>query len=96
MAKTYQTGPAGARAAGEAVVPESATIALAKIAESAKEGLLALAVGAGLQVMQAMMDESVLEVCGPSGRRASTTRTGSATGTVPRPARSPWAGGGCQ
>ena len=31
--------------------------ALAEIAESAKEGLLALAVGAGLQVMQTLMEE---------------------------------------
>ena len=32
------------------LVPEQVTIALAEIVESAQEGLLALAVGAGLQV----------------------------------------------
>lgn len=85
MTKTYQTGPAGARAAGETVVPESATIALAEIAESAKEGLLALAVGAGLQVMQAMMEESVREVCGPAGKHNPDRvgyRHGSQAGSV--------------
>jgi hypothetical protein len=55
VSKTYQTSRAEASAAADAVVPETAMIALGEIAESAKEGLLALAVGAGLQVMAAMM-----------------------------------------
>jgi hypothetical protein len=66
--KTYQTKRAEARAAADAVVPEAVTVALGEIAESAKEGLLALAVRAGLQVMAAMMAESVTAVCGPKGR----------------------------
>jgi putative transposase len=66
--KTYQTSRAEASAAADAVMPETATIALGEIAESAKEGLLALAVGAGLQVMAAMMAESVTALCGPKGR----------------------------
>jgi putative transposase len=41
---------------------------MAEIAESAKEGLLALAVGTGLQVMAAMFDEDVTALCGPDGR----------------------------
>ena len=49
-------------------VPERVTVALAEIAESAREGLLALAVGAGLQVLQALMAESVTALAGPRGR----------------------------
>ena len=58
MGKQYQTRDAEASMAGLAV-PDEFSVALAEIAESAKEGLLALAVGAGLQVMQALMEESV-------------------------------------
>jgi transposase-like protein len=43
-------------------------VSLGEIAESAKEGLLALAVGAGLQVMYAMMDADVTALAGPKGR----------------------------
>lgn len=46
MRRTYQRKRARASAATD-VVPETATIALTEIVESAKEGLLALAVGAG-------------------------------------------------
>jgi putative transposase len=66
--KNYQTGRARASAPADVVMPEAATVALSEIAESAKEGLLALAVGAGLQVMVAMMAESVTALCGPKGR----------------------------
>lgn len=47
---------------------ESATVALTEIAESARQGLLALAVGTGLQVMQAWMTADVEALCGPRGR----------------------------
>jgi hypothetical protein len=39
------------------------------IVESAAEGLLAVAVGAGLQVKAALMAESVTALAGPKGRR---------------------------
>jgi len=68
VTKTYQSKPAGASAPAEVPVPEQVTIALGEIVESAQEGLLALAVGAGLQVMQALMADSVSQVCGPPGR----------------------------
>ena len=42
---------------------------MAEIAGSAREGLLALAVGTGLQVMAAMFDEDAERLCGP-GRQA--------------------------
>jgi hypothetical protein len=53
---------------GEVVVPEQVIVSMAEIAESAKEGLLALAVGTGLQVMTAMFDEDVRRLCGPDGK----------------------------
>ena len=67
MGKQYQTRDAEASMAG-LVVPDEVTVALAEIAESAKEGLLALAVGAGLQVMQTLMEESVVALAGPKSK----------------------------
>ena len=71
MSKTYQknrrAGQAAAPAA-EVAVPEQVIVSMAEIAESAKEGLLALAVSTGLQVMAAMFDEDVSRLCGPDGR----------------------------
>jgi transposase-like protein len=53
---------------GEVAVPEQVIVSMAEIAESAKEGLLALAVSTGLQVMAAMFDEDVTRLCGPDGK----------------------------
>ncbi len=47
---------------------ERVSVAMAEIAENMQEGLLALAVGAGLQVMQALMEADVTELAGPKGR----------------------------
>jgi hypothetical protein len=52
----------------EVAVPEQVIVSMAEIAESAKEGLLALAVGTGLQVMAAMFEEDVARLCGPGGK----------------------------
>ena len=46
MGKQYQTSDLHASMA-ELVMPEQITVALAELAESANEGLLALSVGAG-------------------------------------------------
>src|SRR6266567_2814721 len=67
MGKQYQTSDAEASMLG-LIIPEEVSVALAEIAESAKEGLLALAVGAGLQVLQTMMEESVTTLAGPKGK----------------------------
>jgi putative transposase len=53
---------------GAIAVPEQVLVSMAEVAESAKEGLLALAVGTGLQVMAAMFDEDVARLCGPDGK----------------------------
>ena len=86
MRKNYQSRQVRASAAADAVVvPDEATIALGEIAASAKEGLLALAVGAGLQVMAAMMAESVTGLCGPKGRhdrQRTAVRHGTEAGSV--------------
>ena len=49
-------------------VPDEVTIAMGEIAEDMHEGLLALAVGAGLQVMATLMEADVAAVCGPRGK----------------------------
>ena len=67
MGKQYQTRDAEASTLGLAV-PDEVSVALAEIAESAKEGLLALAVGAGLQVLGTLMEESVVALAGPKGK----------------------------
>ena len=64
-------------------VPASVSVAMADIAATMREGLLAMAVGAGLPVMQALMDESVTEICGPKGKHQPGRRpcvTGPRTG----------------
>src|SRR5205823_6244371 len=58
---------------------------MAEIAESAKEGLLALAVGTGLQVMAAIFAEDADRLCGPQGRHNAERagyRHGSEAGSV--------------
>jgi transposase-like protein len=71
--------------ASDLVVPERVSVALAEIAESAREGLLAVAVSAGLQVMAALMAESVTALAGPRGRHNAdriAVRHGSGPGSV--------------
>ena len=52
----------------EVSVPERVSAVMAEIAGNMQEGLLALAVGAGLQVMSALMDADVTGLAGPKGR----------------------------
>jgi transposase-like protein len=71
VSNTYQKDRRRAqpdRQPGEIAVPEQVIVSMAGIAESAKEGLLALAVGTGLQVMAAIFAEDVGGLCGPEGR----------------------------
>jgi len=49
-------------------VPEQVSVAMNEIAADMREGLLALAVGAGLQVMQQLMEADVAAACGPRGK----------------------------
>jgi transposase-like protein len=66
-------------------VPETVSVALGELAGELREGLLALAVGAGLQVMAAIMEEDVTAACGPKGRHdpeRTAVRHGHGAGSV--------------
>jgi transposase-like protein len=66
-------------------VPDTVSVALAELAGEMREGLLALAVGTGLQVMAAMMEADVTAACGPKGRHdpeRRATRHGHGAGSV--------------
>ena len=68
MSKTYQTSKIDTTDALELTVPEHVNVVMAEVAADMREGLLALAVGAGLQVMTALMDADVGALAGPRGR----------------------------
>jgi putative transposase len=66
-------------------LPERVSLALAELAGAAREGLLALAVGTGLQVLHLLMDEDVARLVGPKGRHnpdRAAVRHGTDQGTV--------------
>ena len=82
MTKNYQTKPADTSALA---VPEQVSVAMEAIAADMREGLLALAVGAGLQVMAQLMEADVTAVCGPKGKHdpdRAATRHGTEAGSV--------------
>ena len=86
MTKKYQKNNIDTPTAGDGfAVPERVSVAMAEIADSMREGLLALAVGTGLQVMQALMEADVTAVAGPKGRHdpnRSAVRHGHERGSV--------------
>ena len=66
-------------------VPEQVSVALGELIGEVREGLLALAVGTGLQVLTAMMEVDVTAACGPRGRHdpaRTATRHGHEAGSV--------------
>jgi len=78
--KSSQIQPVGATA-----LPERVSVAMTEIAENMHEGLLALAVGAGLQVMQSLMEADVTVLAGPKGKHNMTrtaVRHGRESGSV--------------
>ena len=82
MTKKYQTNEFDTSALA---VPEQVSVAMNDIAADMREGLLALAVGAGLQVMGQLMDADVTAVCGPRGQHdpeRAATRHGTERGSV--------------
>jgi putative transposase len=71
--------------ASELAVPETVSVALGEIAADLREGLLALAVGTGLQVMASMMEADVTALAGPKGRHdpdRTAVRHGHCAGSV--------------
>ena len=66
-------------------MPDTVSVALGELAGELREGLLALAVGTGLQVMAAIMEADVTAVCGPKGRHdpeRTAVRHGHGAGSV--------------
>jgi putative transposase len=66
-------------------VPDTVSVVLTELAGEMREGLLALAVGTGLQVMAAIMEQDVTAACGPKGRHdpeRTATRHGHGAGSV--------------
>lgn len=85
MTKNYQKKTAPRANSDELALPDAVSVAMADIAGSVMGGLLALAVAAGLQVMTAMMEESVTAVAGPKGRHQperTAVRHGTEAGSV--------------
>ena len=85
MTKEYQRKKPGARDALGLAVPDRVSVVMADVAEDLREGLLALAVGAGLQVMSALMDADVTALTGPRGRHDAervAVRHGTGAGSV--------------
>ena len=84
MGKNYQTETTRA-ATAELVMPDAVSVAMNDLTGAVREGLLALAVGAGLQVMHVLMEESVIALAGPKGRHDPTriaVRHGTEDGSV--------------
>ena len=77
MTKNYQRTALDTSAL---TVPDQVSVAMNEIAAGLREGLLALAVGAGLQVMQQLMEP-------PAVHRAGMTRTGQRSGMAVSGAR---------
>jgi putative transposase len=85
VSKDYQKNAPMTTAGLRLALPETVSVAMSEIAENVQEGLLALAVGTGLQVMQAMMAEDVAAVCGPKGKHdpaRTAVRHGTEAGSV--------------
>jgi transposase-like protein len=85
VSKQYQNTDADTSQAVNLVVPARVTVTMAEIAADVREGLLALAVGTGLQVMATMMEADVTAVAGPRGRHDAdrvAVRHGSERGSV--------------
>ena len=85
MERNYQKNTMSAMTPVLPVLPVAVSIAMAELAGDVQEGLLAMAVGTGLQVMAAMMNADVEAVCGPRGKHdpaRTAVRHGSEDGSV--------------
>ena len=82
MRKIYQNEDVDTN---QPTVPEAVSVALTELVGEVQEGLLALAVGTGLQVLTALMEADVTARCGEKGRHDPTrtaTRHGHGSGSV--------------
>ena len=99
MTKKYQMKKSERGIGAQFVVPETVSVAMAEIAQDMREGLLAVAVRTGLQVMQVLMETDVAAKCGPKGKHdanRTAVRHGSEKGSVALGvAKCRYAGRGC-
>ena len=82
MNKKYQTNEIDT---SMLAVPGQVSVSMDEIAADLREGLLALAVGAGLQVMQQLMETDVTAACGAKGKHnpvRAASRHGTEAGSV--------------
>jgi putative transposase len=85
VTKKYQNDKIDTPVGDGFVVPERVSVAMAEITGSMHEGLLALAVGTGLQVLRVLMEADVTALAGPKGRHdpnRSSVRHGTERGSV--------------
>jgi len=85
VSKNYQMSRPMTSAELRLALPETVSVAMAEIAEDVQEGLLAMAGGAGLQVMSTLMEQDVSAVCGPKGKHdpaRTAVRHGTERGSV--------------
>jgi putative transposase len=85
VSNNYQNDAPMTTAGLRLALPETVSVAMTEIAAQVQEGLLALAVGTGLQVMHALMDADVTAACGPRGKHdpdRAAVRHGSEKGSV--------------
>jgi len=80
VTKKYQTSRPMPSAELRHALPETVSVAMAEVIENVQEGLLGMAVGTGLQVMQSIMEQGVIAECGPKGKH-DPTRTAVRHGT---------------
>ncbi len=81
MTKDYQTTTTAASIS----LPETIALTMSQLSAELEEGLLALAVGAGLQVLEAVLEQNAADLAGPKGRHdpeRSAVRHGHEDGRV--------------
>jgi hypothetical protein len=71
VTNNYQSGVLDSHAAARLALPKTVSVALEEITTDMREGLLALAVGTGLQVMQQLMEADVAQC---AARRQTQSR----------------------
>ena len=83
--KKAKSDPQRSAHEGAVTLPDAVSVAVGELAGELEEGLLAFAVGAGLQVLGAILDAEVTALAGPKGRhdpQRSAVRHGSDGGLV--------------
>jgi transposase-like protein len=81
VTKDYQTTTTAASIS----LPETIALTMSQLSAELEEGLLALAVGAGLQVLEAVLEQNAADLAGPKGRHdpeRSAVRHGHEDGRV--------------